>query len=353
MCAESKLSISLFNQSKQLLESLCLNKKGWFQQNQIVEVHDLILWFEIDLILWFETLWLESHTIPVLCFSNCETNLHAVFGIWLYWGTGPGTGLSLNNDKCLCIRELYPWGGTDLERGYGDVQPWRPPFHASSTARKDPISSKRVSSQDPLLRKFWNFSLNSLNFHPNFSSQAPKFGNFPLTSPPFQRQMSVRKPHTSEIWAAHPHLKKVSAPPRGCTLVSPHLTIAARISSVSFVQVYTRQLAVSSLSKGISSTLNFHKRISIDGTQTLNLLHQKQALYRLSYLDCLFISIQQFATLIILHLIFKKDYVYNNFNINIHNITTPQNHTEWYIWVILSIVIHANKWHTWDMQHAS
>ena len=62
-----------------------------------------------------------------------------------------------------------------------------------------------------------------------FSSQAPKFGNFQLTSPqiwkfsaheppnleifrsqapPFQRQMPVRKPHTSEIQAAHPYLKK-------------------------------------------------------------------------------------------------------------------------------------------------
>ena len=68
-------------------------------------------------------------------------------------------------------------------------------------------------SQDPLLRKFGNFSLYSLNFHPSFSSQAPKFGNFQLTSPPFHRQMSVRKPHTSEIRAAHPYLKKSWVPP--------------------------------------------------------------------------------------------------------------------------------------------
>ena len=132
------------------------------------------------------------------------------------------------------LNQARPRGGTDLERGYGDVRPWwRPPFHASPAARKGPISSKRVSSQDPLLRKFGNFSLYSLNFHPNFSSspqiwkcsahkppnleifssQAPKFGNFPLTSPPFQRQMSVRKPHTSEIRAAHPYLKKSWMPP--------------------------------------------------------------------------------------------------------------------------------------------
>ena len=130
----------------------------------------------------------------------------------------------------VCCLDLHPGGGgggdNDLERGYGDVRPWRPPFHASPAARKGPISSKRVSSQDPLLRKFGNFSLNTLNFHPNFSSQAPKFGNFQLTSPqiwkfsahkppPFQRQMSVRKPHTSELWAANPYLKKSWVPPPG------------------------------------------------------------------------------------------------------------------------------------------
>ena len=47
----------------------------------------------------------------------------------------------------------------------------------------------------PFLRKFWNFSLYSLNFCPNFSSQAPnleifssqapKFGNLQFTSPKF------------------------------------------------------------------------------------------------------------------------------------------------------------------------
>ena len=89
-------------------------------------------------------------------------------------------------------------GGHWLERGYGDVRPWRPPFHASPAARKGPISSKRVSSQDP----FWEnleilastasiFTQILAHKPPNleiFSSQAPKFGNFPLTSPPFQRQ---------------------------------------------------------------------------------------------------------------------------------------------------------------------
>ena len=103
------------------------------------------------------------------------------------------------------------------------------PLFTPLIVRKGPISSKRISSLDPLLRKSGNFSLYSLNFHQNFSSQAPKFWNFQLTSPkfwnfqftshqiwkfsvhkpPFKRQISVRTPHTLEILATHPYLKKV------------------------------------------------------------------------------------------------------------------------------------------------
>ena len=127
-------------------------------------------------------------------------------------------------------------GGTDLERGYGDVRPWRPPFHACPAARKGPISSQRVSSQDPLLRKFGNFSLNILNFHPNFSSQAPKFGNFQLTSPQiwkfsahkppnleffrsqaplFRGKCQFASPTLRKSWPHTPTWKKLSAPPGG------------------------------------------------------------------------------------------------------------------------------------------
>ena len=63
---------------------------------------------------------------------------------------------------------------------------------------------------------------------------------------------------------------------RGAVPYSGHyLTIAAGISSSSFVRVSTRQLAVSSLSKGILSSLNFHESIGTDGTRTRNLSHLK------------------------------------------------------------------------------
>ena len=130
-------------------------------------------------------------------------------------------------------------GGTDLERGYGDVQPWRSPFHASPSVRKGPISSKSISSQGPLLRKLGNFSLYSLNFCPNLSSQAPnleifssqalklgnfqftspKFGNFQLTNPPFQNvSISSQAPHFENPGRTPPTWKKLSAPPGGWSL---------------------------------------------------------------------------------------------------------------------------------------
>ena len=121
---------------------------------------------------------------------------------------------------------LFVWtlvlcpGGTDLERGSGDVQPWRPPFSGLSCSSQGSHFKQKSQFTRPLLRKFGNFSLYSLNFHPNFSSHAPKFGNFQLTSPPirkfsvhkpppppFQRQISVPKPHTLEFRAAHHYLK--------------------------------------------------------------------------------------------------------------------------------------------------
>ena len=90
--------------------------------------------------------------------------------------------------QVLSKHSMFLARGTDLERGYGDVRPWRPPFHASPAVRKGPISSKRISSQDPLLRKFGNFSLYNLNFRPNFSSQykPPNLESFSSQAPFFR-----------------------------------------------------------------------------------------------------------------------------------------------------------------------
>ena len=110
-------------------------------------------------------------------------------------------------ESCLIMQNFgpgkKPWGGTDLERGYGDV---------------------------PLMRKNGKFtSIFAQIFAlkpPNleiFSSQAPKFGNFPFTSPqiwkfsihmpPLSEAMIRSQAPSSEIRAAHPYLKKSLVPP--------------------------------------------------------------------------------------------------------------------------------------------
>ena len=88
----------------------------------------------------------------------------------------------------------------------------RVPFQAKESVHKTPfwenleiLASTASNFTQILAHKPQNLEI--------FSSQAPKFGNFPLTSPTFQRQMSVRKPHTSEIRAAHPYMKKIWVPP--------------------------------------------------------------------------------------------------------------------------------------------
>ena len=126
-------------------------------------------------------------------------------------------------------------GGTDLERGYGDVRPWRPPFHASPAARKAvPFQAKEsvhktpfwenleiLASTAPIFTQILAHKPSNLEI---FSSQAPKFGNFQLTSPQIWK-FSAHKPPFSEanVSSQAPHFrnpgrtplpeKKLIAPP--------------------------------------------------------------------------------------------------------------------------------------------
>ena len=125
-----------------------------------------------------------------------------------------------------------PWntGGHWPRKGVWGCAALKTPFsHLSCSLQGSHFKQKSQFTRPPF-EKLGNFSLYSLNFCQNFSSQAPnleifssqapKFGNFQFTSPLFQRQVSVHKPHTSEVWAAHPYLKKVECPSPGleCTL---------------------------------------------------------------------------------------------------------------------------------------
>ena len=94
-------------------------------------------------------------------------------------------------------------GGTDLERGYGDVRPWRPSFHASPVVRKGPISSKSVSWPP---EKIWKFLASTASIFAQilthklqnfeiFSSQAPNLEIFQFRSPVSEANTSSQAPH--------------------------------------------------------------------------------------------------------------------------------------------------------------
>ena len=90
------------------------------------------------------------------------------------------------------------------------------------------FQAKESVHKTPLLRKkFGNFSLNSLNFRSNFSSQAPNLEIFSSQASPFsEANSSSQAPHFGNPGlAAHPYLKKVECPPPAST---PHpLTLTA------------------------------------------------------------------------------------------------------------------------------
>ena len=114
-------------------------------------------------------------------------------------------------------------------------------------------------------------------------------GDFKCTTP--LTCNSTRPQHTLQVFADHygprqtipwETINQGLLQPQGELYpIQTILTIAAGISSLSFVRVSTRQLAVSSLSKGISSTLNFHKSNGTDRTRTRNLSHPASV-----YSDC-------------------------------------------------------------------
>ena len=88
-------------------------------------------------------------------------------------------------------------GGTDLERGYGAVQPWILPATAS-------IFAQILALKPPNLEIF--------------GSQAPEFGNFQFTSPPpplSEANISSQAPHFGNPGCTHgkPLPEKIEYPP--------------------------------------------------------------------------------------------------------------------------------------------
>ena len=122
--------------------------------------------------------------------------------------------------------------GAELERGMGMCGPEDSLLMLSPVVRKGLIQAKESVHKTPFLRNIWKFIANTASIFTQtlastspqiwkfsahkppyleiFSSQAPIFGNFQFTNPPFQRQKS---PTLRKSQAAHPNLKKVECPP--------------------------------------------------------------------------------------------------------------------------------------------
>ena len=132
---------------------------------------------------------------------------------------------------------VFPGGGGHWPRnGVWGCAALKTPFSRLSCRSQGSHFKQKSQFTRPPFEKIGNFSLYSLNFHPNFSSQAPKFENFPLTSPQIWK-FSAHKPPNLEIFRSQaplfrgkcqfasptlrksgPHTptwKKLSAPPPG------------------------------------------------------------------------------------------------------------------------------------------
>ena len=130
---------------------------------------------------------IQQDVIVLICWS---TFLYNWFDGVIYYTNRPRTLTPTNPNR----------RGTDLERGYGDVRPWRPlstPLDLLySLFTRVSFQAKVSVHKTPLLRKFGNISLYSLHFCPIFlSSQAPEFWKF-----------SAHKPPNFEIFSSHASL---------------------------------------------------------------------------------------------------------------------------------------------------
>ena len=119
--------------------------------------------------------------------------------------------------KIIVLTYMSCPGGHWPRKGVWECAALKTPFSRLSCRSQGSHFKQKSQFTRPLLRTFRNFSLNSLNFHPKFSSQAPKFGNFQLTSPQIWK-FSAHKPPNLEIFSSQAPLFRGK-----CQFTSPTL----------------------------------------------------------------------------------------------------------------------------------
>ena len=142
---------------------------------------------------WDNYSWLTTRTV------NAQKQYHGLFAPKQFGGT-----------------ITYPWGGTDLERGYGDVPRSWPPFFRPvmrSLAYQFTTNVPLMCSPFSVFRKFCIFSLvlakiSALKTQtfPNFRSQDPLF---------FKENLLPRPYFWKPVWHIPTKIKLSAPPPPG------------------------------------------------------------------------------------------------------------------------------------------
>ena len=123
------------------------------------------------------------------------------------------------------VCSTIPMGeGYSPEKGYGDVRPSIPPFHASPAVHKtSEINVKFCLQNQQFSENMASFSSRSSNLAQifvkklrnliNYQFSSPRFDESPLTSPPSSQFILSQAPKVQKSRPHMPTRKKLSAPP--------------------------------------------------------------------------------------------------------------------------------------------
>ena len=133
---------------------LCPCRPHTWQQMQIKCAHDLYAhaWVSLARHVAFHP-WLSSHSD----LSGCRWYKHLMNHSYFDYNKNPNTLLNWSPMLVKMVMMSGTRGSTHLEKGYGDLQPLRPPFHGLSAVPRDPHFSMFQFFKTPLKTKITTF----------------------------------------------------------------------------------------------------------------------------------------------------------------------------------------------------
>ena len=120
----------------------------------------------------------------------------------------------------LFKRTLLRGWGTDLESGYGDVQPWRPPFHASPVVCKGPEKELQRQLTRPPFEKNLEIVASIVSVFAHILALKPPNLKISVHKTPLsEAKISSQAPHFGNQGCTSPTCKKVECSPRDLTVI--------------------------------------------------------------------------------------------------------------------------------------